>query len=94
MARYDGGMVELVAGLPHDVWLVNEPEVETDLNTTYNIVHSLTEVFPAVGNHDTAPINLFPPSDSSFNGTNQWAYNTLSAGILRVVDVLHLSQSN
>jgi sphingomyelin phosphodiesterase len=64
----------------HDVWLVNENEVLVDLNTTYSQMATLKLVYPAVGNHDTAPVNAFPPSAiQNPSNTADWAYDTMSA---------------
>ena len=63
----------------HDVWLVNENEVLTDLTTTYSQMATLKLVYPSVGNHDVAPVNAFPPlAIQSSSNTAQWAYNTMS----------------
>jgi sphingomyelin phosphodiesterase len=63
----------------HDVWLVNEPEIELDLNTTYSQMQNLKLVYPVVGNHDTAPVNAFPPAAiQNPSNTAQWAYDTMA----------------
>ncbi|KAK9606030.1 hypothetical protein V6Z94_009883 [Aspergillus fumigatus] len=46
--------------VPHDVWSVNQTEVLHDLNATYSLLDQLGLVYAALGNHDTAPVNLFP----------------------------------
>jgi sphingomyelin phosphodiesterase len=63
----------------HDLWLVNENEAQTDLNTTYADMRGLTLVYPALGNHDMAPVNAFPPAAIDTTITAQWAYDTMSA---------------
>ncbi|KAG2004111.1 hypothetical protein GB937_009128 [Aspergillus fischeri] len=47
------------------VWLVNE----TELNLVYGVI----------GNHDTAPVNCFPPADINTTISSQWAYDTLAS---------------
>ncbi|KAJ5325942.1 uncharacterized protein N7506_009044 [Penicillium brevicompactum] len=62
----------------HDVWLVNQPEALESFNNTYSQMEkSLGMVYAAIGNHDTAPLNLFPSTAVS-DGNNQWAYDALA----------------
>ncbi|PWY91733.1 acid sphingomyelinase [Aspergillus sclerotioniger CBS 115572] len=63
------------------VWLVNETEVTNDLNDAYNTRMSdyFDLVYGVTGNHDTAPVNSFPPSDIDTTISSQWAYDTLSS---------------
>ncbi|RFU32817.1 hypothetical protein B7463_g3493, partial [Scytalidium lignicola] len=64
----------------HDLWLVNDGEVELDLNITYNTeLDSLGIVFPALGNHDVAPVNNFAPDGLSAESSIQYAYDTNAA---------------
>ena len=63
----------------HDIWLVNETEVQQDLNKTYQAMHGLDLVYAAIGNHDTAPINLFPPLGLNSSANPQWAYDDLAS---------------
>jgi sphingomyelin phosphodiesterase len=63
----------------HDVWLVDKTEVETDLHVTYAMMKFLGLVYPTIGNHDVAPVNLFPPLSLAAEGVSaQWAYDTMS----------------
>jgi sphingomyelin phosphodiesterase len=63
----------------HDIWLVNEAEVLHDLNVTYNNMHTLkAPVYPATGNHDTAPVNAFPPASLGSSVNPQWTYDALA----------------
>lgn len=63
------------------VWLVNETEVTNDLNDAYEtrMPSYLNLVYGVVGNHDTAPVNSFPPADIDTTISSQWAYDTLSS---------------
>jgi sphingomyelin phosphodiesterase len=63
------------------VWLVNETEVTNDLKDAYEtrMPNYLNLVYPVIGNHDTAPVNSFPPSDIDTTISSQWAYDTLSS---------------
>ena len=64
----------------HDVWLVNQTEVLKDFNSTYGAMESnLGTVYAALGNHDTAPLNLFPSNKLPSKYNPQWAYDTLAA---------------
>ncbi|KAF7318988.1 Sphingomyelin phosphodiesterase [Mycena chlorophos] len=60
------------------VWLVNQSEVTTDLEL-FNKALGLAlnaPVFPAIGNHDAAPVNNFPlGSDSAFQSSAQWVFD-------------------
>lgn len=62
----------------HDVWLVNQAEALDSFNRTYGEMEkTLGVVYAAIGNHDTAPLNLFS-SNSGPDAKNQWAYNALA----------------
>ncbi|CAG8918469.1 unnamed protein product [Penicillium salamii] len=62
----------------HDVWLVNQAEALESFNNTFGQMEkTLGVVYAAIGNHDTAPLNLFP-SKNVPNGHIQWAYNALA----------------
>jgi sphingomyelin phosphodiesterase len=63
----------------HDIWLVDQAEVEEDLSTTHTQMLDLGLVYPAVGNHDTAPINAFPPAQLGTSNNPQWTYDTLAS---------------
>ncbi|PYH96613.1 acid sphingomyelinase [Aspergillus ellipticus CBS 707.79] len=63
------------------VWLVNETEVTHDINDAYNsrMADYFDLVYGVTGNHDTAPVNSFPPADIDTTISSQWAYDTLSS---------------
>lgn len=63
------------------VWLVNQAEVTSDLNSAYSAMSSglRMPVYAATGNHDAAPVNSFPPEAVDTTITSQWVYDTLSA---------------
>ncbi|KAJ5179742.1 hypothetical protein N7492_002952 [Penicillium capsulatum] len=64
----------------HDVWLVNKTEVLHDFNATYGTMETnLGLVYAALGNHDAAPLNLFPSNRIPSQYNPQWAYDTLAA---------------
>jgi sphingomyelin phosphodiesterase len=64
--------------VPHDVWSVNQTEVLHDLNATYSLLDQLGLVYAALGNHDTAPVNLFPSERIPVSHNPQWAYDALA----------------
>jgi len=63
------------------VWLVNQTEVTNDLNSAYHDMASNLgiSVYAAVGNHDSAPVNSFPPATINTTINSRWVYDTLSA---------------
>ncbi|KAJ5282453.1 hypothetical protein N7497_002384 [Penicillium chrysogenum] len=62
----------------HDIWLVDKAEALKGLNATYSAMEKdIGTVYAAIGNHDTAPLNLFP-ADASHEADPQWAYDTLA----------------
>ncbi|KAJ5949652.1 hypothetical protein N7454_001236 [Penicillium verhagenii] len=64
----------------HDVWLNDRSEVLENFNATYGAMQDgLGRVYAAVGNHDTAPLNLFPSSQVPSTYNPQWAYDALTA---------------
>ncbi|KAJ5176348.1 uncharacterized protein N7482_002225 [Penicillium canariense] len=64
----------------HDVWLVNQSEVLQDFNATYGAMENhLGLVYAALGNHDAAPLNLFPSHNIPDEYNPQWAYEALAA---------------
>lgn len=62
----------------HDIWMVTKDEVLNTFNSTYNQLDRLGLVFAAVGNHDTAPVNLFPTPQTADSNDNEWAYKALT----------------
>lgn len=67
----------------HDVWQVTKAEVLEDFNATYSAMEStLGLVYAALGNHDAAPLNLFPSTNTPSTYNPQWAYDTLTTAWL------------
>lgn len=62
----------------HDVWMVNKSSVLRDLNSTYGHLGGLGLVYGALGNHDAAPLNLFPANNIPASHRPQWAYDALA----------------
>ncbi|MCJ1333221.1 hypothetical protein MMC10_009915 [Thelotrema lepadinum] len=61
------------------VWLTTQIEVTNDLQNAYGKMSGLNLVYAAVENHDSNPVNSFPPAAVSTTLTNQWVYDTLSS---------------
>ncbi|PLB54382.1 acid sphingomyelinase and PHM5 phosphate metabolism protein [Aspergillus steynii IBT 23096] len=62
----------------HDIWMVNQSSVLRDFNSTYAQLGALGLVYAALGNHDAAPVNLFPSDTIPASHRPQWAYDALS----------------
>jgi len=60
------------------VWLTTESEVTNDLTSAYSRMKNLGQAYGVVGNHDTSPVNSFPPAAVDTTESSQWAYDTLS----------------
>lgn len=56
-----------------------DTEVGNDLNDAYALMAGLGQYYALVGNHDSCPVNSFPPSEVSTTITSQWVYNNISA---------------
>ncbi|KAJ7111829.1 sphingomyelin phosphodiesterase [Mycena epipterygia] len=64
------------------VWLVDQPEVTTDLEAfNAEMASKLSApIFPSIGNHDSAPVNAFARTTSDTANNSQWVFDTQSAG--------------
>jgi sphingomyelin phosphodiesterase len=58
---------------------VTDSEVTNDLNDAYSRMKSLGTVYPVTGNHDSCPVNSFPPADVSTTISPQFAYDAMSS---------------
>jgi len=78
------------------VWLVNQAEVTSDLNSAYNDMSANLgiPVYAAVGNHDAAPVNSFPPQAINTTISSQWVYDTLSADWTKWIGSASASQAD
>ncbi|KAI1319696.1 hypothetical protein EDD11_003390 [Mortierella claussenii] len=63
---------------PHDVWLETQASVLSLEKTAYDVMSSglSSTVYPTVGNHESAPVNLFPTPASGVD--NKWLYDSLA----------------
>ncbi|CZR64135.1 related to acid sphingomyelinase [Phialocephala subalpina] len=61
------------------VWLVTDTEVTNDLNDAYTRMQSIGQTYAVVGNHDTSPVNSFPPAAVDTTISSQWAYDAMTS---------------
>lgn len=66
----------------HAVWLVTEPQNLLDINDAISRMSGLNNVLGTLGNHESAPVNFYPPKALDITGTSsqQWLYNAVSSG--------------
>jgi sphingomyelin phosphodiesterase len=64
------------------VWLVTEDEVTSDMQMFNNDMASKlgAPVFPAIGNHEAAPVNAFPRTTTDTSMGVQYVFDTQSSG--------------
>ncbi|KAK7468297.1 hypothetical protein VKT23_002811 [Stygiomarasmius scandens] len=64
------------------IWLVDQTEVTNDLEDFNAQLLSKvnTQIFPSLGNHDSAPVNAFARKTSMTANDSQWVFDTQSAG--------------
>lgn len=63
------------------VWFVTDEEVTNDLNDAYGRMKGIGQTYAVIGNHDSSPVNSFPPASVDTTISTQWAYDTLSSDI-------------
>jgi sphingomyelin phosphodiesterase len=64
------------------VWAVTDTEVGEDINNAYSQMQGLKfAVYGVVGNHDSCPVNSFPPPAVDTTITSQWVYNNISSDL-------------
>ncbi|KAK7740908.1 hypothetical protein SLS53_004971 [Cytospora paraplurivora] len=63
------------------VWLVTDAEVTNDLDDAYGRMQGIGQTYAVIGNHDSSPVNSFPPAAVDTTIDTQWAYDTLSTDI-------------
>ncbi|KNG87226.1 sphingomyelin phosphodiesterase [Aspergillus nomiae NRRL 13137] len=96
--RLEDSMMDAIAALnptfsiytgdvpPHDIWMVNQSSVLQSFNSTYSNLGKLGVVYAALGNHDTAPVNLFPSDKVPPSHNPQWAYDALASDWASLVE--------
>jgi hypothetical protein len=94
------GAVWLVTGKSLTVYtccfLISFPdtEVTNDLNDAYSRMKSLGQTYAVVGNHDSSPVNSFPPGAVDTTITTQWAYDTMSSDWSSWIGATAAAQAN
>ncbi|EJD50481.1 putative acid sphingomyelinase [Auricularia subglabra TFB-10046 SS5] len=87
--------------IDHSIWLIDEPIAADGLTQFNNQMASFLgdlTVYPALGNHDTAPANSFPLSDSATraknnsDSSNQWVFDIQAAGWARWIQTAAAQQ--
>ncbi|KAI0316611.1 sphingomyelin phosphodiesterase [Amylostereum chailletii] len=65
-----------------DTWLVDKADVTADLKAFNDQLASAISlpVYPAIGEHDAAPVNSFPRSTTKTTIDSQWVFDTQGAG--------------
>ncbi|KZV71061.1 sphingomyelin phosphodiesterase [Peniophora sp. CONT] len=65
-----------------DTWLVEQSNVTADLKSFNAQIKSALSMplYPAIGNHDAAPVNSFPRNTTETTISSQWVFDTQSAG--------------
>lgn len=66
-----------------DVWLTTDEEVTSNLNDAYGRMVSIGQTYAVVGNHDSCPVDSFPPAavDTTYAAETQIFYDTISSDI-------------
>lgn len=68
-----------MANRSNDTDIFIDTEVTNDLNDAYTRMKGLGQAYAVVGNHDTSPVNSFPPAAVDTTISTQWAYDTMSS---------------
>lgn len=66
---------------PHNVWNQSRDYELFILNTTVSLLQKYLPnkiVYPAVGNHESSPVNSFPPPYITGNQSNEWLLNAFA----------------
>lgn len=75
------------------IWLVNQTENTSDLQAFNKEMATLlnSPVFPAIGNHEAAPVNSFPRNTTK-QGSVQWVFDTQSQGWSPMIGAIAASE--
>lgn len=68
--------------IDHAVWDVSEDGVSQDMQTFSDQMAAILSapLFPALGNHESAPTNSFPRNTTEHEITSEWVFNAQRAG--------------
>lgn len=66
----------------HNVWSQTRKQQLSELTVISRLIHKHlgpnVTVYPAVGNHESTPVNSFPPPFVHGNRSSSWLYNTMA----------------
>ncbi|XP_030648451.1 sphingomyelin phosphodiesterase [Chanos chanos] len=66
----------------HNVWAQTRSQQLRELTTISRLIHKYlgpnVTVYPAVGNHESTPVNSFPPPFVHGNYSSHWLYDTMA----------------
>ncbi|XP_034034232.1 sphingomyelin phosphodiesterase [Thalassophryne amazonica] len=66
----------------HNVWSQTRKQQLSELTVISRLIHkhlgANVKVYPAVGNHESTPVNSFPPPFVHGNKSSDWLYNTMA----------------
>lgn len=66
----------------HNVWAQTRSQQTLELVTVTRLIHKYlgpsVTVYPAVGNHESTPVNSFPPPFVHGNRSSRWLYDTMA----------------
>uniref|UniRef100_A0A3B3ZYD7 Sphingomyelin phosphodiesterase n=1 Tax=Periophthalmus magnuspinnatus TaxID=409849 RepID=A0A3B3ZYD7_9GOBI len=66
----------------HNVWAQTRAQQLSELTVITRLIHKHlgpnVTVYPAIGNHESTPVNSFPPPSEHGNRSSAWLYNTMA----------------
>eukprot|EP00066_Takifugu_rubripes_P006537 XP_003971403.1 PREDICTED: sphingomyelin phosphodiesterase [Takifugu rubripes] len=66
----------------HNIWSQTRTQQLSELTVISRLIHKhlgpKVKVYPAVGNHESTPVNSFPPPFIHGNRSSSWLYNTMA----------------
>ncbi|KAM9437444.1 sphingomyelin phosphodiesterase isoform 3-T8 [Salvelinus alpinus] len=65
----------------HNIWSQTRKQQLSELTVITRLIHSHLgnlKVYPAIGNHESTPVNSFPPPFVHGNRSSRWLYDTMA----------------
>uniref|UniRef100_A0A673Z0Y8 Sphingomyelin phosphodiesterase n=1 Tax=Salmo trutta TaxID=8032 RepID=A0A673Z0Y8_SALTR len=65
----------------HNIWSQTRKQQLSELTVITRLIHSHLgnlKVYPAIGNHESTPVNSFPPPFVRGNRSSRWLYDTMA----------------
>lgn len=78
MIYYTGDMVD------HAIWATSPQNNKEEIGTIHKLLiekfkSQNIQIYPIIGNHESSPVNQYPPSSISNDGlSNQWLFDYLA----------------